>query len=285
MEKIRCIIHYFNRIITEDHSGVVTFTRNSVRYPVVWTRSRKVLLLPAVDPNLKIEDAGADTLQVDFANKRVGGGILGRGCVQEEIRFAICPELIVSKLFTEHLHDNECLVITGAERFCKYTGYARSFQFAGNYNDTTPRDEYNRLRVQVVAMDAKSFRRSEDQFEMKVIERELNKAYCGFHEPSQEPGTPCPVITGNWGCGAFRGDPHLKFLIQLMAATEAGRELVYCTIGGGRLTRNLLEISRVLHEEQVTVGDLYNALRRCKYHHFQDDRLFNSIFRKLNMYN
>lgn len=40
-------------------------------------------------------------LQVDFANKRVGGGVLGRGSVQEEIRFVICPELIVSRLLTE----------------------------------------------------------------------------------------------------------------------------------------------------------------------------------------
>ena len=39
--------------------------------------------------------------QVDFANKFVGGGVLGDGCVQEEIRFLINPELIVTRLFTE----------------------------------------------------------------------------------------------------------------------------------------------------------------------------------------
>ena len=41
------------------------------------------------------------SLQVDFANKFVGGGVLGDGCVQEEIRFLINPELIVTRLFTE----------------------------------------------------------------------------------------------------------------------------------------------------------------------------------------
>ena len=45
---------------------------------------------------------------------------MGEGCVQEEIRFLICPELIVSRLFTEELDDNECLVISGAEQFSKY---------------------------------------------------------------------------------------------------------------------------------------------------------------------
>lgn len=52
-------------------------------------------------------------LQVDFANQFVGGGVTGSGLVQEEIRFLINPELIVSRLFTEALDHNECLIITG----------------------------------------------------------------------------------------------------------------------------------------------------------------------------
>lgn len=35
------------------------------------------------------------------------------GCVQEEIRFVICPELMVSMLFTEVLRPNEALLIVG----------------------------------------------------------------------------------------------------------------------------------------------------------------------------
>lgn len=50
---------------------------------------------------------------MDFANKRVGGGALATGCVQEEIRFMITPELIISRLFTEVLDPNECLIVTG----------------------------------------------------------------------------------------------------------------------------------------------------------------------------
>lgn len=50
---------------------------------------------------------------MDFANKRVGGGVLGSGCVQEEILFVICPELLVSRLFTEELDDNETIEVTG----------------------------------------------------------------------------------------------------------------------------------------------------------------------------
>ncbi|OCT72036.1 hypothetical protein XELAEV_180350184mg, partial [Xenopus laevis] len=60
-----------------------------------------------------IEGNGHGMLQVDFANRFVGGGVTGGGLVQEEIRFLINPELIVSRLFTEVLDSNECLIITG----------------------------------------------------------------------------------------------------------------------------------------------------------------------------
>lgn len=52
-------------------------------------------------------------MQVDFASSWIGGGVLGSGLVQEEILFLLNPELIVSRLFTEKLGDNECLIITG----------------------------------------------------------------------------------------------------------------------------------------------------------------------------
>ena len=64
---------------------------------------------------------------------------LPQGCVQEEIRFVICPELIVARLFTEKLQENECLIINGAERFSDYDGYGDSFKWAGNHEDQTPR--------------------------------------------------------------------------------------------------------------------------------------------------
>lgn len=61
-------------------------------------------------------------LQVDFANRKVGGGVLRDGCVQEEILFVLYPELICSRLFTEALEDDEALLITGVERFNQSEG-------------------------------------------------------------------------------------------------------------------------------------------------------------------
>lgn len=77
--------------------------------------------------------------KMDFANKYLGGGVLYSGCVQEEIRFMICPELIVGLLFTEEMMPNESVIIKGCEQFSSYTGYARSFAFGGDFVDNAPR--------------------------------------------------------------------------------------------------------------------------------------------------
>ena len=55
---------------------------------------------------------------MDFANRYVSGSTLGGGCVQEEIRFSICPELLVSRLVLEPLEDNEAVIITVSTCTC-----------------------------------------------------------------------------------------------------------------------------------------------------------------------
>ncbi len=50
----------------------------------------------------------------DTFSSMVGGGVLGYGCIQEEIRFLINTELIASLLFTARLGDDECLLGTYA---------------------------------------------------------------------------------------------------------------------------------------------------------------------------
>lgn len=49
-----------------------------------------------------------------FFPRFIGGGVLGYGCVQEEIRFLICPELLVSQLFSQQMLPTEAIVITGS---------------------------------------------------------------------------------------------------------------------------------------------------------------------------
>jgi len=83
-----------------------------------------------------------------------------------------------------------------------------------------------------------------DQLSSGCLERELNKAYCGFRctDDAAAASEPCTVATGNWGCGAFGGDPAVKFLVQLMAASHAQRPLFYFTFDDLPLARLIYHV-------------------------------------------
>ncbi|KAJ0093372.1 hypothetical protein Patl1_26685 [Pistacia atlantica] len=327
-----------------------------------------------------IEDHSTDALQVDFANKYIGGGALHRGCVQEEIRFMINPELIAGMLFLPSMADNEAIEIVGAERFSDYNGYASSFRFSGDHVDKRNVDVFRRRKTRIIAIDAlcwpgmkqyalkyllpvtprihmTNYLENTCQFHWKPqigqniqskllicsvmllsdyilhtsssskdflfflwfyavyflpllvkyyyllqlvsFDRETNKALCGFidqskfgqyerlfpdmgpheakdndnisrnnfslHEASStgvetnegisvnlmlgnsdqkscqflrhkdSPG----IVTGNWGCGAFGGDPELKAIIQWLAASQ---------------------VTQWILSHEWTVGDLWNMM-------------------------
>ncbi|XP_057315737.1 poly(ADP-ribose) glycohydrolase-like [Hydractinia symbiolongicarpus] len=261
-EKLKTVLNYFRRVLKEMPTGTVTYSRNvlSESKTPLWEKRTDEFCDLFVSSTGTIEDNGEGMLQVDFANRMIGGGVVGEGCVQEEIRFLICPELILARLFTEKLEPNESLVITGVERFSRYSGYAQTFKYQGTYHDFTQRDRWGRLYTQVVAIDAHVFHNYTDQFKSVSLKRELEKAYCGFLDTSTS--QPSAIATGNWGCGAFGGDVHLKSLIQLMAAAVAKRDLVYFTFGDEELTKNLQDFHEFLKTSKVTVGLLWNLLVR-----------------------
>ncbi|XP_077506255.1 poly(ADP-ribose) glycohydrolase-like isoform X2 [Amblyomma americanum] len=260
MEKLKCIINYFRRITQQEPSGMLTFHRRCLAQPFEWARAKSELSNVFVSASGFIEREGHGMLQVDFANKFVGGGVLGGGCVQEEIRFMMCPELIVSRLFTEVLGSREVLVITGAEQFNSTSGYADKFLWKCDFKDQIPRDSWGRKCTEVVAMDALCFATPGEQYRPVSIRRELNKAYCGFMCPELPRTQRSAIATGNWGCGAFRGDPQLKAIIQVMAASAAGRDLVYFTFGDWQLCQSLQSMLHFLRSRGITVGGLYKLL-------------------------
>lgn len=262
-EKLQAIFHYFKRIIKEMPKGTITFQRQVVESSDMpdWERCNTLFGKLHVSTSGTIEDNGTGFLQVDFANKYIGGGVIGEGCVQEEIRFLICPELILSRLFCERLDNNECLIITGAERYSDYTGYAHTFRWAGNHSDRTTRDSWGRRHSKIVAIDAQVFRCYTDQFQDGLLKRELDKAYCGFYSPVERKYLPA-IATGNWGCGAFGGDPRVKGLIQMMACATGSRDVVYFTFGDAELAEDLLSIHSFITERKLTVGDVWKLMQR-----------------------
>lgn len=232
----------------------MTFTRRSRANFPDWSKcseafSEKSLIQISSDGS--IEDDGDGMLQVDFANKYIGGGVLGHGCVQEEIRFIICPELICSRLFTEKMNANECLIMLGCERFSSYSGYASTFKWTGGYEDDTPLDQFRRRQCCIAAIDAICFRDPAHQYKEALLKRELNKAFVGFIHELASP--PPPIASGNWGCGAFNGDTTLKSLLQLMVCCVTNRPLVYFTFGDVQLRDELYDMHRYLVSNKIKI--------------------------------
>ncbi|XP_039728317.1 poly(ADP-ribose) glycohydrolase isoform X2 [Pteropus medius] len=261
-EKLKTLFCYFRRVTEKKPTGLVTFTRQSLEDFPEWERCEKPLTRLHVTYEGTIEGNGQGMLQVDFANRFVGGGVTSAGLVQEEIRFLINPELIVSRLFTEVLDHNECLIITGTEQYSEYTGYAETYRWARSHEDESERDDWQRRSTEIVAIDALHFRRYLDQFVPEKIRRELNKAYCGFLRPGVSSENLSAVATGNWGCGAFGGDARLKALIQILAAAEAERDVVYFTFGDSELMRDIYSMHTFLTERKLTIGEVYKLLLR-----------------------
>ncbi|XP_028793582.1 poly(ADP-ribose) glycohydrolase 1 isoform X2 [Neltuma alba] len=303
--KIWCIIHYFKRISSDMPKGIVSFERKvlpfdgnhlQVSYPDANFWSTSVIPLCRFETHSSgvIEDQSGGALEVDFANKYLGGGALRRGCVQEEIRFMVSPELIVGMLFLPSMAENEAIEIVGVERFSSYTGYASSFRFSGGYVDKRDIDELGRRKTRIVAIDALCGPGMR-QYREKFLLREINKAFCGFlsqttHQPcrkilqdnrsselvyaststsvevskvqsadeafrnspkschGEEQHDSIGVATGNWGCGAFGGDP------------EALRPFIAYYTFGSEALRHLDQVADWILSHQWTVGDLWNML-------------------------
>jgi len=62
---------------------------------------------------------------------------MNEGIVQEEIRFTICTEMLVSVLVCEVMQSNECIFLIGCEQFTSYSGYADTFKAKENFADNT----------------------------------------------------------------------------------------------------------------------------------------------------
>ncbi|KTF79299.1 hypothetical protein cypCar_00044182 [Cyprinus carpio] len=267
-QKLRAIFHYFNTVTNKSHNqdpakpdGLVTFERTSIQKSQLpkWKIQKKTLTNLHISSEGSIEHEGTGMLQVDFASKYIGGGVLGSGLVQEEILFFMSPELIVARLFTEKLADNECLKITGPQMYSFTSGYSKTFSWVGPYNDPTKRDNWKRRYRQIVAIDALDFKNPKEQYTKENIKRELNKAFVGFHGDVKT-----AIATGNWGCGALNGDPKLKALIQLMAAAVSRRDMAYFTFGNKELAKEIQRMHEILTINKVTVGKYIHCHRNTQ---------------------
>lgn len=77
-------------------------------------------------------------IQIDFANKSIGGFFLSETFTQEDIIFVNNPELMPAVLLHRYMTSDECILMVGAERYSLYTGYLESYEFKCDFEDKRP---------------------------------------------------------------------------------------------------------------------------------------------------
>lgn len=259
INKILCIINYFYTIFKNPTYGIneyVTFHKR--RAPIIVLNMSHHMKLSKIEAStLTIEEFPND-IQADFANTKIGGGVLQGGNVQEEIRFTISPECLISMIFFKdnNMTDDESMLIHGTCIFSKYRGYGSSFEFIKEEINNTFQQSNRDI---IVAFDAADYSSSKDepnksskQYTKKVIDREINKCCSAFAKWACNDNK--DLATGNWGCGVFLGDYKLKFFIQWIAASICGRNLKYCCFD------NIIKDIRK-EEYQTSFNRAYNKFR------------------------
>lgn len=168
---------------------------------------------------------------VDFANANLHIHSIIGSVTQEELLFSVCSECFLAlALFPKTLGDEDVVVFRNVWNHAAYKGYDTTFRFAGPLILPVGGQRYKTI----IAIDAC------ESHQFTHVWRDLYKAYIGFSAGGRD------ISTGNWGCGAFGGDVHLKFLQQVMAAQWARRRtLHYSTFGSARQVE---EFTRLLEE-------------------------------------
>ena len=198
---------------------------------------------------------------VDFANKYIGGSILKGASVQEEILFAINPEATVAMLFMESMDENDGIGIFNTIQYSNYKGYAQSFEFNGTNIFGFPS---NIKRNRIIAIDAERNDKQLNNVDLnnyqRIINRDIYKAFAGFHLITLDMGFEKRISTGNWGCGVYNGIFELKFLEQWIAASfSMVQRLDYYTFGKEEMQK-VINCYEFIKNKFVTASNLYRAL-------------------------
>jgi Poly (ADP-ribose) glycohydrolase (PARG) len=198
---------------------------------------------------------GITDVWVDFANRRLGGGVFGHGFVQEEIMCMEMPEMAnaaANHLITRKGGDG---ILQGSPVPWLFRGARRVMEIQGVYGDDWLHTSLSQIehdspllprpqQVIVLAIAAPQVTNSTQRASLDTIKDVFNTCYAGFsltgkhpgaHEPPASPsvrsatpgasGGRVRVNTGPIGAGAFGNDKIVVYVVQRLAAMEANVDL------------------------------------------------------------
>ena len=292
-EKLKCLVNYLYTGITHPQ----LFVGRSVSFIHKWDQNTPISDIDDVDLTLRtdtvveakgplIEDVPG-VVHADFANKHFGGGVFGRGAVQEEILLMIHPEALLGRILFPPADNRMAFGILGAVRFSNYSGYGRGSPAQQKFtfqplstpltNSAPPTDQGGCALTEITTMDALDYSNDPStQYRKSNILREFQKAIISFRPTTPETAN-VPVSTGRWGSGAFNGDPLLKSLIQMAASAYIDKPILLL-----QLSKDVKETTEYIRKHVTTITNLFNlilkAISKCSFsrkNQRQNSAMFN----------
>ncbi|KAJ3709201.1 hypothetical protein LUZ61_012906 [Rhynchospora tenuis] len=269
---------------------------------ILGSQDAGIVILDRIFTSGSIEDQSHDALEVVFSNESFGGNSLYMGCVQEQIRFMINPELVGGMLFMTSMDNNEAIEVVGVERYIQYTGEVNKafVGFTGSKyesnivnsqeckpppadgktastcnltsNEKANGDEYqnkqgkgneNGLANDKAAItDSISDEKANGHGKQNGQEN-INVNENGSGNENLNANADVGIATGNWGCGVFGGNPQIKCMIQWIAASQGIEWILNKKWNAGDLWTKVVDYSsRKL--EGKTAEDFFSWLQSAK---------------------
>lgn len=228
------VLHYFTTVSTQDMNTLqaeqVSITRKAIGSISEASRTAVFCPLDLQKDGVSIHAfEGDQNLQADFANMYLGGAVFRGGGSQEESMCVEFTELLAIVYLAESMLPFEAIEIAGLKRYAELNLMAS--RHLHDRRDHFCRPASAAANVTMVAFDALCFNSygidKWSQYEPEHIRRELRKCLAALIPTGT--GTR-DFVTGLWGCGAFRGDPELKFVIQWICCSlePSVAKMVFC---------------------------------------------------------
>lgn len=210
-------------------------------------------------------DCSNNTVTVVFASKFIGDTIIMR--TQESASMMVRPESYLIKLLFTHLTDLDVIYVAGAKKYIAHSG---NFSLPITLEDhVAAKDDDQTIKRAMVFMDVSEDKREFCAF-VTNFSRDLYKAYCAFSIFGTQ-SKHC-VATGNWSNPSYPNTLYqLRFLQQLIAASLAGKTIVYhaCSrdiedtltpfISWIEDNRHVLTAGRLMHVYKEAVDNFYTG--------------------------
>ena len=161
------------------------------------------------------------------------------------------------------MDDNDAIGIYNTIQYSDYKGYGFKF----TYNGCLIKDNSQKKTHRIIAIDAIAVSHSSSYIkgnsflnDIKILNRDIHKAYVGFSLANLDKNLSKTIATGNWGCGVFGGNHELKFIQQWIAASFAGVERLDYYTFGDKQTKPIEAYYKAIKEKYKTAQNLYDAL-------------------------